>query len=487
MSPHALTPRRMLAIVITLAALATLYYTVRPPYGPIQVLSIGPLDDHAPLVAPVWTTHLYNTSYFTDDVIFHVTSAVYDQGTIYMRSSASTSRLPERIRLYSNNKPYDVPIRVTETLPMCAMHSDKPLIVYAIYIPKNIAEIVFQTLEPLVRSLLRLGLADEKQDVINTDRYSLALVGKKSDYNGSMYDLPIQLLAPFIPRNGLMYLDDISGPVCLTNALFISNDVHYIYRFTEPQHDTATREYADTVPAVYRKVWQLLVRVVRTHFLPNYASKQHLPTDPYNVTVLVRSSGNITHYGAHRHFARSILNQGDVMRALTAIPRVRVRAVRIETYPLSEQMAIMSSTHVLIAVHGAGCIHSMFQPAGSVFVHIAPYLVEHDLFPRIALAMGHRVLEYRPPTIAHAVFYSHSFPEKCTDAIKASVVLPYLSNPQHAQTASNLQGVNGSTYAAYNDVILAHKYECQLNAYYWKQQDLWVDPAVLASMVQSVV
>ena len=160
-----------------------------------------------------------------------------------------------------------------------------------------------------------------------------------------------------------------------------------------------------------------------------------------------------------------------------------MQRVELDTLPVRDQIALVQQARVLVCVHGAGCAHTVFLPRDSVLVHVAPFMVEHDLYARLALAARHRCLEYRAPGIANSVFYSTKFPPACLAAAMARAGLAHAPEPRLARTASGMLGLAGATYAAISPAIRAEPRACRINEYFWKQQDLWIDPQDLAVLI----
>jgi hypothetical protein len=60
-------------------------------------------------------------------------------------------------------------------------------------------------------------------------------------------------------------------------------------------------------------------------------------------------------------------------------------------------------------------------------------------------------------------------------------------NTQFVKTASRLVGINGTVFAQYSDFVIQHKLECEMNSYYWKQQDLTLDLALFGQVARSAL
>ena len=385
-----------------------------------------------------------------------------------------------------------------------------------LYIAKNFAEVVFQTMEPLFRALV--GVTRTMQALIRAGAHwrgicqprrhpsrprhhpaagprplhvmaesDVHVQGSKSDYSDAVFALPLQMLGSL---GIVQFADDFTGRgrACIRHAHVVSADMHYIYRYPIPP--LANHLFADTTPPAYAATWQALAQIVTQYFVSGSAgSVGHERL--INVTVLDRPTGRVTPAGAPRDYARKILNIEQVVTHLARLsPLLHVRRVLMEDHPLAAQLRIVQDTHILIAVHGAGAIHTAFLPPGAAFIHVAPFLVHHELFPKVCLAVGRACLELRQTSIAQSVLYSHEpLPPPCNAALRTHFAIPPnqpLVDPaevHYATTASGLRGVDGSTYARFSAFIAAHPAECRANAYFWKQQDLRVDVAALGDVV----
>eukprot|EP00042_Codosiga_hollandica_P025911 m.118927 g.118927 ORF g.118927 m.118927 type:complete len:494 (-) comp52028_c0_seq2:6-1487(-) len=392
--------------------------------------------------------------------------------------------------LWHNGSAVSIPLRVLppeEGILDCHQILSGPVLLVAIFIAKNFAEIIFQTLEAIFRALQVLPQEDR-------EHLTLLMLGSRAYYDQPVFALAFELLASIISLDRLEFLDNLAahGTVCFQKLHVLSQDVKFVYSFALPSPDPATQAYqAQAVPAQYQSVWINLAQAIRSRVLSPAASRpvSPLPTlealahSTLNLTFISRSRTNITHFGAHRDFARSILNMETLLHRLRKdFPRLRIQELVMESMALREQLVAISQTQILVCVHGAGCIHSMFLPVNAIFIQISPFMVEHDLYPRVALLTKHRAIEHQVKRIDQSVFYSHAFPSACLDALarELKAVAPtelahFPPSLQFAATASNLTGVDGSTYARFSDMILQQKVECRLNSFYWKQQDLRLD------------
>ena len=104
----------------------------------------------------------------------------------------------------------------------------------------------------------------------------------------------------------------------------------------------------------------------------------------------------------------------------------------------------------------------------------------------MALALGLKAFDYRLGSIGQSVFYAHHLPESCAKVLGAAMGGP-LPQTKWGHTALGSKGLAGATYGAWNEAILAHKLACQMNSYFWKQQDLRIPPGDLVQFLARVV
>ena len=398
--------------------------------------------------------------------------------------------------LAHGGKALDMPV-LHDATPASTCHTivRGTVVLSGLYVAKNFAEILFQTLEPILRGLVHAQLATVTPPALHTSQFMLYLPGSQDDYRDAVYALPLRMLSVFGPVH---FMDELTteGPACMREVYVVSPDPRYIYRYTAPKYDMSTFFYSDNTPPLFADVWRALAVLFKSHFmslppLPPHDARTRLA----NVTIIDRPTTRVTTYGTQRDFARAIMNLDDVITRLSnAFPILNVRHVMMEDYSLAEQLEIIHHTHILIAVHGAGCIHAVFLPHNAIFIHVAPFMIRHELFPKVCLASGHHCMEYRQPSIAQSIMYSHTLlPDTCAAAIRRhhdwDEVHPVYDTRMvmHRATASGLTGIDGGIFRAFDDVILSHERECQLNAYYWKQQDVFIDLDEMQRVVASAL
>lgn len=70
---------------------------------------------------------------------------------------------------------------------------------------------------------------------------------------------------------------------------------------------------------------------------------------------------------------RHILNHDELLRALSAIPRMQVSTARFDfadKVPFEEQVSRMAHADVIVGLHGAGLTHALWMPPWAAVVEI---------------------------------------------------------------------------------------------------------------------
>ena len=94
---------------------------------------------------------------------------------------------------------------------------------------------------------------------------------------------------------------------------------------------------------------------------------KHVPdTTQPQVTLVLRKRTK------QRNVGRIVHNEKEVLQALQSIDRIRFRAVDMAEMSIAEQLGIVSTTDILIGVHGAGLTHIFFTPPEAILIEIHP-------------------------------------------------------------------------------------------------------------------
>jgi EGF domain-specific O-GlcNAc transferase len=108
---------------------------------------------------------------------------------------------------------------------------------------------------------------------------------------------------------------------------------------------------------------------------------------PLRVTLLSRrpyTCDGVEHSFMSRQFA----NEDELLAALRAEPGVNVTRRDFACRPLREQVEAMASTDVLVAMHGAAMMHSVFLPDGAAVVELFPKSTTWRVFEHLVRLRG---------------------------------------------------------------------------------------------------
>ncbi|KAK3577710.1 hypothetical protein CHS0354_032703 [Potamilus streckersoni] len=113
----------------------------------------------------------------------------------------------------------------------------------------------------------------------------------------------------------------------------------------------------------------------RSFFIQQHGLNPNYPlncTRPH-ITVIYRRN-KVYHLGnIEGNVGRKILNEAEIVSAIkSVIPNVYIRAPLLEVYPMGEQLSIISSTDILVGMHGAGMSHTMYLPRHAGVLEMFP-------------------------------------------------------------------------------------------------------------------
>ncbi|XP_055357659.1 protein O-linked-mannose beta-1,4-N-acetylglucosaminyltransferase 2-like [Paramacrobiotus metropolitanus] len=77
---------------------------------------------------------------------------------------------------------------------------------------------------------------------------------------------------------------------------------------------------------------------------------------------------------------RRIINEADLIHAISAEFKLRVVSINFETHSLAEIVHLLENATMLVSVHGAQLVLSMFLPENAVVVELFPYAVPADSY-----------------------------------------------------------------------------------------------------------
>jgi len=89
----------------------------------------------------------------------------------------------------------------------------------------------------------------------------------------------------------------------------------------------------------------------------------------------------------------------------------------------AEQVAAMSRTGILVAIHGAGLTNAVFLPAHAVVIEVFPYVMYASMYRDLAASAGlyyYRVQSLKPPNVsgAAALLYEDAFVNQCDGEVR---------------------------------------------------------------------
>jgi hypothetical protein len=71
-------------------------------------------------------------------------------------------------------------------------------------------------------------------------------------------------------------------------------------------------------------------------------------------------------------------------------PNINITAVDLAAYAFADQLEIIRNTDILVGIHGAGLVHSLFLPPRSAVVEIFPADVSYPVYRNLAKLRGHQ-------------------------------------------------------------------------------------------------
>jgi len=159
--------------------------------------------------------------------------------------------------------------------------------------------------------------------------------------------------------------------------------------------------------------------VLAAHGLPTDAGRR--PATP-RVTLVLREDYRAHARSAPGEVRRKFANAPALAEAMAAAPDLSVRAAALERLSLREQLALAIDTDVLVGMHGAGLVHTLFLPAGAGVVELYPAYTPRRLrhFRRLAAWRGlaYRRWQNRDPAREHPDYRTEVPPALLVDEVR---------------------------------------------------------------------
>lgn len=147
----------------------------------------------------------------------------------------------------------------------------------------------------------------------------------------------------------------------------------------EIEVEATTLDHHPLRNTVFRKFCQLLKsKVLNPPPLPATSEvRVDVPNLRANVTLILREGQT-----------RRITNEGALIQALSKLEHVNLRVHRFANLSIAEQLAIVDSTDVLVAMHGAALTHTLFMRPGTSVLELFPWVFRKTIYQNLANAMG---------------------------------------------------------------------------------------------------
>ncbi|MFO1064506.1 MAG: glycosyltransferase family 61 protein [Pirellulales bacterium] len=123
---------------------------------------------------------------------------------------------------------------------------------------------------------------------------------------------------------------------------------------------------------------------------------------------------------------RKIANEGELEELLTSHG---FESRSFERCPFEEQVRLLASAEIIVAVHGAALANTIFAPQGTTVIEICPQRRYNiDCFPRLSHAMGNR----HRSILADCTRYRQSMTVNLDDVLRCLDAAEHASSAQAA-------------------------------------------------------
>ncbi|KAK7115180.1 protein O-linked-mannose beta-1,4-N-acetylglucosaminyltransferase 2-like [Littorina saxatilis] len=231
-------------------------------------------------------------------------------------------------------------------------------IIFERFKPDNIMHVFHDDIIPLFKSLWNFGLKPEAK----SERYPLSVFLADGHSEGEFYSVysafSKQTFTFESLRASAAKVTTSDSLVCFHTAMIgLSRDTTwYQYGFFKPQ---------GPIPDI--KLGSESIHSVSSILLNNFAKDCPFCRTKHDYLVLIS-----------RKETRRILNEMDLVLAISKELRVKVMTVSLETHDLADIMPIIHGSLGIIGMHGSLLSLAMFLKQGSILVELFPYGVSPD-------------------------------------------------------------------------------------------------------------
>eukprot|EP00775_Hariotina_reticulata_P006096 gene6096-6333_t len=133
------------------------------------------------------------------------------------------------------------------------------------------------------------------------------------------------------------------------------------------------------------------------HIRASLGLESNLPFAPTgNQTRIVVASRDAAARKRHGHRQqRLLLNEGDLVKALSGLPGVQVEQIEFTSLTMPEVVRLLNTTSLFVGYHGAAFDNCVFLPRGAYILEILPQGTTHaPLYPTLAHRTGKEFVRY---------------------------------------------------------------------------------------------
>eukprot|EP01104_Vermistella_antarctica_P019660 TRINITY_DN782_c0_g1_i3.p1 TRINITY_DN782_c0_g1~~TRINITY_DN782_c0_g1_i3.p1 ORF type:complete len:451 (+),score=100.20 TRINITY_DN782_c0_g1_i3:1055-2407(+) len=123
-------------------------------------------------------------------------------------------------------------------------------------------------------------------------------------------------------------------------------------------------------------------------------------------------------YGGRR-LDRTLANEDEVIRILQDVTKGQVESVDFAKLDFKQQLTKIRNTNVLVGMHGAGMVHTMFLPEEAIVVEFFPKTKRRFSFRNLAKYTNKIYMNYRAPSDRNPLNMPKKEMEEIASAIRA--------------------------------------------------------------------